>query len=224
VLGPIHVNREGAGGPAQRGGRVKIHRARIPETDITVVRGLRTTTPTRTLLDVAAKQPRYALFRALEQAERLTLHVDRERLDDNPHLKQPLELFDHYGPCTRSDAEAMFLFVCEDHGIARPRVNEQLNGREADFHWPEHRLVVEVEGYEFHEGLPAFRDDRCRGNRFRLAGYEVIRFAASDVEHEPAEVAKTLLAARPALRSRVPVLAPSSPRGTGGRRAHRAGR
>ena len=199
--GPVHVNLALNAKP-DREQRIKFHRARIPESDITTVRGLRTTTPTRTLLDVAPKQPRYALFRALEQAERLQLHVDRTRLDAHAHLTQPLELFDHYGPCTRSDAEAMFLFICEDHGIARPRVNEPLHGREPDFHWPEHNLVVEVDGYEFHEGLPAFRDDRRRGNRFNRGGYEVIRFAASDVEHEPAEVAETLLAARPGLRSR----------------------
>ena len=69
VLGPVHVNLATAGGPAARGGRIKVHRARIPDSDICEVRGLRTTTPTRTLLDVAPRQPRYALFRALEQAE-----------------------------------------------------------------------------------------------------------------------------------------------------------
>ena len=191
--GPVHVN-VSLGARRDRDQRVKVHHARIPEEDITVVRGLRTTIPTRTLLDVAPRQPRYALFRALEQAERLRLHVARNRLEANRHLVQPLELFDHYGACTRSDAEAMFLFICEDHGISRPRVNEQVAGYEADFHWPAQRLVVEVDGYEFHEGRPAFRDDRRRGPAFRRAGYEVIRFDAEQVFDEPREVAATLLA------------------------------
>ena len=34
--------------------------------------------------------------------------MDRGRLERNAHLTQPLALFDHYGACTRSDAEAMF--------------------------------------------------------------------------------------------------------------------
>jgi hypothetical protein len=191
-LGPIHVNRVGDRRKGDR--RVKIHRARIPDSDITVVRGLRTTTPTRTLLDVAKSQPRYALLRALEQAERLRLHAQRERLDGSPHLIQPLELFDHYGPCTRSDAEAMFLFICEDHAIPRPLVNRMVAGREADFHWPDRRLVVEVDGHEFHDGLPAFRDDRRRGGDYARAGYELIRFAAEDVERDPVLVAETVLA------------------------------
>lgn len=200
--GPVHVNVL-MSATRDRNERVKIHRARIPETDIVVVRGLRTTTPTRTLLDVARRQPRYALLRALEQAERQRLHVERKRLDADPHLRQPLELFDHYGPCTRSDPEAMFLFICEDHGIARPLVNRDVADKEADFHWPEARLVVEVDGYETHQGRPAFHDDRRRGNRYRRGGFELIRFSARDVEHEPAEVAETVLAARPGLtRSR----------------------
>lgn len=200
VLGPVHVNRAAAGGPAERGGRVKIHRARVPDDDITEIRGLRTTTPTRTLLDVAARQPRYGLLRALEQAERLRLHVDRSRLESNVSLTQPLELFDHYGACTRSDAEAMFLFICEDHQIARPRVNQQLQGREADFHWPEEHLVVEVDGYEFHDGRPAFQEDRRRGGAHRRAGYELVRFDADEVFQQPEVVARTVLAARPRLR------------------------
>ena len=197
VLGPVHVNR--CGDRRKRDGRLKIHRARIPDADVTEVRGLLTTTPTRTLLDVAARLPRHALLRALEQAERLRLHVDRVRLDGCGPLEQPLELFDHYGACTRSDAEALFMFVCEDQGLARPLVNRPVAGREADFHWPGHGLVVEVDGYEHHFDLPAFRDDRRRGGSYRRAGYELIRFSADQVIEDPLEVADTLLAARPAL-------------------------
>ena len=196
--GAVHVNLV-LSAKHDRSQRIKFHRARIPEADLTVVRGLRTTTPTRTLLDVAKNQPPYALFRALEQAERLRLDIERPRLEANRHLAQPLELFDHYGACTRSDAEAMFLFVCEDHGIARPLVNQPVAGREADFHWPAARLVVEVDGYEFHDGRPAFKSDRRRGGMYRRAGYELVRLDADQVFDDPGEVARTVLAARPEL-------------------------
>jgi len=198
-IGPIHVNRFGAGGPAPGRGRLKVHRARIPDEDIAEVRGLRTTTPTRTILDVARRQPMYALLRALEQAERLRVDIDRPRLEACRHLAKPLELFDHYGACTRSDAEAMFLVLCEEHGVERPLANKGVAGREADFHWPRAKLVVEVDGYEFHGDRPAFRNDRRRGGLFRRAGYEVIRFDADQVFHGTQEVARTILAARPAL-------------------------
>ena len=206
VLGPVHVNLAGSSG--RRRQRITIHRRRIPEHDLTEVRGLRTTTVTRSILDVAARQPRYALLRALEQAERLRLGLDRQRLAGNRHLSQPLELLDHYGPCTRSDAEAMFLFLCEDHGIARPLVNQRLGRYEPDFRWPQERVVVEVDGFETHDGRPAFHGDRVRGAWIRRNGYELIRFSATQVEHEPADVAATVLAARPRLAGSNPLRVP----------------
>lgn len=197
--GPIHVNVPRTGGPTARDGRIRIHRARIPQADVTQVRGLPTTTPTRALLDVAARMPDYALLRAFEQAERLPVSVDRARLEACPALARPLALFDHYGPCTRSDAEAMFLVLCEDHGIARPLVNQIVGGHEADLHWPTAGLIVEVDGWEFHDGRRAFHRDRRRIGAFRRAGYEVVPFAAVDVEHDAAGTALTVLFARPQL-------------------------
>ena len=194
--GPVRVNVASAGGRANRGERVKVHRAKIPEADVDEVRGLPTTTPTRTLLDVAPRQPRHGLLRALEQAERLRVHLDSSRLSSCRQLAQPLELLAHYGPCTRSDVEAMFLFLCEDHRIRRPLVNQLVSGRETDFHWPDAHLVAEVDGYEFHAARRAFHADRERGVLFRRDGFEVIRFSAWQVEHRPRLVAETLLRAR----------------------------
>jgi very-short-patch-repair endonuclease len=202
VPGPTHVNLATAGHRGDRGGLIRIHRARIPEDDVVEVRGLRTTTPTRSLLDVARRQPCYALFRALEQAERLRAHVDRSRLAACPHFEQPLELFDHYGACTRSDAEAMFLVLCEDHGIERPLVNRPLGGRECDFQWPQTALAVEVDGFEAHDGLSPFHDDRQRGTGYRLSGFELVRFSADQVAGDAARVAAAVLAARPRLARR----------------------
>jgi hypothetical protein len=197
--GPIHVNAPTTAGRATRKGLTP-HRARIPESDIVEERGVRTTTPTRTLLDIASRQPEYALFRALEQAERLLLHIERPRLDACKRLRRPLALFDALGPCTRSDAEAMFLFVCLDHGIALPRVNQDIDDEEADFHWPIAHLVVEVDGYEFHHDKRPFHRDRHKALVFRRAGFEVIRFSAIQVARRAHTVAETVLLARPVLR------------------------
>jgi very-short-patch-repair endonuclease len=75
-----------------------------------------------------------------------------------------------------------------------------VGGREADFHWPAHGLVVEVDGYEHHFDLAAFRDDRRRGGTYRRAGFELIRLSAEEVFGDGREVRETLLAARPRLR------------------------
>ncbi|HET7489453.1 MAG TPA: DUF559 domain-containing protein [Acidimicrobiales bacterium] len=58
-----------------------------------------------------------------------------------------------------------------------------------DYAWPEAGLAVEVDGYQDHSGLDAFRRDRSRQNRLVLLGWTVLRFTADDVRRRPALVA-----------------------------------
>jgi hypothetical protein len=138
------------------------------------------TSPTQSLRD-ADLQP-HELYRALEEAEErrylLTLP-----LNDVVRLKQAVR------GRTRSDAEARFLLLCHDHGLPLPLVNHHLNGIETDFHWPDRRLVVEVDGWEYHKERPQFEEDRRRGLVHAAAGYTVVRASALQVEHAPHLVA-----------------------------------
>jgi very-short-patch-repair endonuclease len=56
-------------------------------------------------------------------------------------------------------------------------------------------LVVETDGRDTHDGLIAFRDDRVRDRAMKAAGFEVLRFAGSEVLREPRKVARELSAA-----------------------------
>ncbi len=49
-----------------------------------------------------------------------------------------------------------------------------------DLHWPEGRLVVEIDGDD-HRGMLKFRDDRERDYRLLLAGFTVLRVTNSEV-------------------------------------------
>ena len=194
--GPVHVSLPGRGGRERRKDIVVHRPLRLPEDDVTEHEGLRTTTPTRTLLDTSRWLPRYARFRALEQAERERLDVNRDRLDACTPLHDSLHLFDRLGPCTRSDAEAMFLFICLDFGIPLPVVNQVYVGTRFDFRWPG-RLIVEVDGYAFHDGDPAkgrdrFESDRDRGLVAAELGYRFERFSAKQVRHERERVARVV--------------------------------
>jgi hypothetical protein len=51
---------------------------------------------------------------------------------------------------TRSRAERRMLSLVERAGLPRPLRNTLVGGHEVDLHWPEHRLVVEVDGFAFH--------------------------------------------------------------------------
>jgi very-short-patch-repair endonuclease len=58
----------------------------------------------------------------------------------------------------------------------------------ADFGWPAHRLLVEIDGYEFHKEYGMFVQDRKRWRRRQIGRWWTLHFAASEVENEPESV------------------------------------
>jgi very-short-patch-repair endonuclease len=57
------------------------------------------------------------------------------------------------------------------------------------------RLVIEVDGREFHSGAAAFEHDRSRQNRLVTHGYRVLRFTTSMLQNDPQGVIRTIRAA-----------------------------
>jgi hypothetical protein len=175
--GEIHVSVPRGGGRADRPGIVP-HRRN--DHAIAHRYGIPVTTPAQSLHD-ADLQP-HELYRALEEANRRNIDLTTLPLNDVVRLQKATK------GRTRSDAEARFLLLCHDHHIPLPLVNHHLNGFETDFHWPSHRVAVEVDGYEFHKERHQFEEDRHRGTVHTIAGYHLIRFSANQVEHSPSEV------------------------------------
>jgi hypothetical protein len=188
----IDVTAPNINGRVERTG-VRLHRTRGP-LERTTVRNIPVVTPTRALLDAGLE--RHELYRAIENANRQWLPLDLPRLRESPSRKEVFHVYDNVKGTTKSDTEAAFLFLCHDHGIALPRVNHRLNRCEADFHWPDSQLVVEVDGYLHHREKPQFEEDRRRGVRHRITGYEVIRVSADQVYDEPDQVAEAIRSAR----------------------------
>jgi very-short-patch-repair endonuclease len=73
-----------------------------------------------------------------------------------------------------------------------PRTNVRLAGYQADFLWPKQRLIVEVDGFQFHGHRYAFERDRKRDAAHVLAGYRVIRITWRQLTEEPMAVAVTI--------------------------------
>ena len=69
-----------------------------------------------------------------------------------------------------------------------------------DFLFRDQRLVVEVDGFEYHADRSHFRRDRERFNALVGLGFQVLRFSWEDVLHRPdqmlATIRRTLRAAR----------------------------
>jgi very-short-patch-repair endonuclease len=63
----------------------------------------------------------------------------------------------------------------------------------ADFASLTHRIVVEVDGYEHHSTREAFLADRIRERRIQARGWRVIRFAASEVQHDSHAVVREII-------------------------------
>ena len=71
-------------------------------------------------------------------------------------------------------------------------MNVRIGRHTVDFLWPEHRLIVEVDGYRAHGTRSAFESDRARDLELRLLGYEVVRFIWRQVTDRPRGVADAL--------------------------------
>jgi len=54
-----------------------------------------------------------------------------------------------------------------------------------DFVWPERRLAVEMDGYQFHSSADRFRSDRARLNRLTRARWKVVFGTWADAERDP---------------------------------------
>ncbi len=78
----------------------------------------------------------------------------------------------HTGP-TRSEFEDAFLAFVHRHGLPVPEMNQIVAGYEVDALWREHKLIVELDGREFHEN--AFEEDRERDAILLNAGLPVLR-------------------------------------------------
>jgi hypothetical protein len=179
--GDIHVSFVG-GGRARRDG-LRLHRRTNPE--VGTYNGIPVTSPSQSLIDADLKP--HELYRALEEAEERQLPLDLP-FNDVVRLKRNVTGY------TKSDTEAAFILFCHNHNLPLPLVNHHLNGFETDFHWPDLRLVVEVDGFEHHKERRNFNTDRYRGLVHRAHGWEVVRISADHVYDAPDLILSALTA------------------------------
>lgn len=63
---------------------------------------------------------------------------------------------------------------------------------EVDFCWPDRRLVVEADSYEFHGTPAAFERDRRRDQLLKAAGWERLRTTWRQVNEHPQQVIEAM--------------------------------
>ncbi len=187
---------------------IRLHGDLVASKDRALSERIPVTSVARTLLDLARAVDGRKLARAVEEAERLELldlaEIERLCSPDTrraglPALRaallavQPLHVM-------RSELEREFLLLCRESDLAPPSLNSFVEGFEVDALWEAERLIVELDGFEFHKTRAAFERDRSRDASLQLAGYRVIRVTARRLRDDPDAVMATigrLLASRP---------------------------
>ncbi|HTU15478.1 MAG TPA: DUF559 domain-containing protein [Solirubrobacterales bacterium] len=175
--------------------RFAIHRTRyLPPHEVTAIDGIPTTSVARTLLDLASVLSRGQLERYFDSAGRMGL-LDWQALasmmNRGPgwrglgNLKMLITSSDPELERSRSWLELEFLNLCRRAGISEPLMNSRAGRFEVDFLWKEEKVVVELDGFEFHGARDSFESDRVRDADLHLAGYAVIRFTYRKVTGDP---------------------------------------
>jgi hypothetical protein len=178
---------------------IRVHRSRtLTARDVTVHFGIPVTTPARTLLDLAEVLDTPSLTRAVNEARlrhRSTLPELRELLARSPgRATRRLRPFveDTSGP-TRSAFEDAFKRFVARYGLPTPEMNVIVAGEEVDVLWREQRLIVELDGREFHEHR--FEADREKDAVLVSAGFSVVRVTWERLHGAPDREATRLWAA-----------------------------
>jgi very-short-patch-repair endonuclease len=173
------------------------HRASLSRADVTVERGVPVTTPARTLVDLADVVPFAALRTIADHGVRLDAPAVRraQARAPNRHGRGSVARLlgdDGAELRTRSALERRLRRVAREAGLPSPRVNVRVEGHERDFVWPEHRLVLEVDGHAFHAVRGAREADHDRDAELVLAGWRVLRLTFAQVSGDPAAVSARL--------------------------------
>jgi very-short-patch-repair endonuclease len=193
--------------PGRRSG-IKVHRCKFEPGEVTMRDGIPVSTVARTLFDLAERSRPYELKNAWDEASRLkVLRVPevaavyergrgrrRARARIRPFLQaEQRQVEDSASPLEDRFAE----FIVAQH-LPPPQTNVLVGKDEVDALWPNARLIVELDSWEFHAHRAAFEEDRDRDTDHLLAGYRTIRVTHRRLSEEPERLAaqiRALLAA-----------------------------
>jgi very-short-patch-repair endonuclease len=195
-----------------RGRRVRrLHLAvhevvRLPPVDVTSVDAIPVTTPTRTLLDLAAVVSADvveaalddALRRGLTSIPRLVWRVtELGRRPGTGMVRALLEARTSEPAGPQSVLETRLLRLIKRARLPAPICQHEIKDRGrllavVDFAYPEIRLAIEADGYRWHSGRAQWQRDLSRRNALTSRGWRVIHVTSSDLEKRPEQVARTI--------------------------------
>jgi very-short-patch-repair endonuclease len=182
--------------------------------DVITVDGLRCSSATRTIIDLAAlRVPQVRLAAAIDSAIRRRLSarsVIAERLARlRARGRHGVTAIDRLLPDTggESPLERAFLRLMRQHRLPRPTTQHRVHGPNGlvgrvDFVYSDLRVVVEVTGRRGHASDAERQRDAQRRNELIDEGFRVYEYTRSDLEERADWVAETMRSRLCAARSR----------------------
>jgi very-short-patch-repair endonuclease len=165
---------------------------------VTEIDGIPVTTLERALFDLAGTLQFAPALRQAQHEDRLHLRRLTALVAGNPGhrgvevVRRALAELTEEPGWTQSELERRFGTLCRTHRLPLPVTNQYLEGELVDAYWPDHGLVVEVDGWRTHKTRAAFEADRARDAKLVAAGYRVLRFTYRRIVQDPEGVADEL--------------------------------
>lgn len=184
---------------------IRLHRASLDPDEITVIDGVRVTTPSRTLFDVGTMLGAKAHARVANEAlmqglcELADLHAAHDRHAGRPGsvaFRRLLKALDPEGRHHRSPLEIRLNRFLRARRVppweSNARITVGGDVFEPDVLWRAERVIVEADGRDPHLAPLTFASDRRRDRRMRVEGWEPIRVTSLDLDEQPDELERDL--------------------------------
>jgi hypothetical protein len=125
------------------------------------------------------------------------LHLDDlgdvlRRNPTHPGTKRLLRFVEDPSGPTNSPLEDDFVEFAKRYGLPAPVTNTWLGGYEVDILYPAERVIVEVDGFDFHSDRDSFERDRDRDADMLEADYLTVRVTKERMSHMPGREARRL--------------------------------
>jgi hypothetical protein len=185
--------------------RPQIHESvDLEQRDVVMVDGIPTTTPLRTVVDLGASAStkyvehcldsglRLHLFN-LTDVERFIARVARSGRNGIGTIRPLVEERATWNTLTESPLEDLFRRLVSRSNLPMPVEQFQVfNGlREvcrADFAYPDHMIVIELDSERYHMDPDTFQRDRLKQNELQALGWRVYRFTWRQLQDDPSLV------------------------------------
>lgn len=180
---------------------LRVHQSRtLTLADVTTERGLRVTTPARSIVDIAPRLSDRRLARAINDLRLrrlLSLEALQRQTDRRPHrpgTRRVRAVIASSGrEPTRSTFEDDWIRFASRHRLPDHEMNVHVCGHRVDVLFTPERLIVELDGWATHSTRQAFGEDRARDAEILArAGVPTIRITRDAFRSRPVEQARLI--------------------------------